>query len=183
MQAVVDHGFRSAGGELVDGGAPSCRAEASVCEVLADLEPGVLAMAYLRSLAGEQLDAAERVAVMRGWERQLRWVTAQAQIAIVAVAGPPPAAGADDDWIGLEVAVALELSPLAADRRLHVARTLARCLPQASAALQAGALSWRHVLRLIEDCAGLDDATISAVEARVIGRARGVSDGLCKRVL
>jgi hypothetical protein len=109
---------------------------------------------------------------MRGWERQLRWVTAQAQTAIVAVAGPRPAAGGDDDdWIGLEVAVALDLSPLAADHRMHVARTLARCLPLASAALQAGALSWRHVLRLIDDCTGLDDATISAVEARVIGRA------------
>jgi hypothetical protein len=42
MQSVVEHELRVAG----DGG------PASVCEVLAGLEPGVLAMAYLRSLAG-----------------------------------------------------------------------------------------------------------------------------------
>ena len=152
---------------------------ASVSEVLSDLEPGVSAMAYLRSVEPAELDPSERVLVLQAWERQQAWVMAQTQLALLAVAGPEPtpangaeeAQWAQDDWSRDEVAAALGLSGQAAGKRIHVARVLNRCLPATAAYLNAGAISWRHVLALVDECAGLPDAAISTVEANVIERA------------
>lgn len=145
----------------------------SVSAVLADLEPGVLAMAYLRSLEGEQQTAFERVEVLKAWERQHAWVLAQIQAAVIAVAGPERDQVVDDadDFSREEVALALRLSPRTAGKRLHAARMLHRSLLGTAALLEQGAVSWPHALVMVEECTGLPDTTIAAVEARVLARA------------
>ena len=141
----------------------------SVREVLATLEPGLAAMAYLRSLAVEDLDADTRVAVMQAWEAQQGWVMAQSQTAVLHVAGA--SASDDDDWASEEIAAALHLSGRSAAQRVHIARLLHTRLPRLAAALEAGVISWRHVVVFVDECTNLPAATLPAVEARVIDRA------------
>jgi hypothetical protein len=145
----------------------------SVTDILTGLEPGVTAAAFLRSLDVAELDDAERVEVLKAWERQQAWTAAHTQAAMLAVAGGEPDEIVDDadDFSREEIALALRLSPRSAGKRLHTARMLAACLPATTAALHTGAISLTHAQILVEECTGLPEAAIRAIETRVIERA------------
>lgn len=70
-----------------------------------------------------------------------------------------------------EVAGVLRVSYEAACSRLHDAWRLVHALPATLNALAAGAISYRHVLRLISATKDLDDAVRAKVEAKVLPRA------------
>ena len=53
---------------------------------LIDVEPGVAAMAVLTAIDPNDLDAGERVAFVKAWERQHAWLCAQQQAASAAAA-------------------------------------------------------------------------------------------------
>jgi len=143
------------------------------------LGTGPGAIGYLNAIEPKTLDADERIAYLQAWERQQGWLAEQTQSALLAIAGqePEPDLAGDtrrferDDWARNEIAAALGVSTRAAGSRLHTARLLDRCLPTTQALLGAGAITWRHVQALIDECAGLPDETVRAVEARVITRA------------
>ena len=101
------------------------------------------------------------------------------QAALLAVSGPEPEpeivdgvrSFERDDWSRDEIAAALGISTRAAGSAVQTARVLGRCLDATQARLDAGEISWRHAQTLVDECAGLPDWAVRAVEARVIQRA------------
>lgn len=151
-------------------------------EQLEALATGPGAISYLTAIDAHALDGDERIAYLRAWERQQGWLAGQTQSALLAVAGPEPEpeivdgvrsyrSYERDDWARDDIAAALGVSTRAAGSRVHAARLLARCLPSTQALLETGAITWRHVQALVDECAGLPDSTVTKVEARVIERA------------
>jgi hypothetical protein len=128
------------------------------------LGTGPGAIGYLNAVDTKALDAGERIAYLQAWERQQGWLVEQTQIALLAVAGQEPEPDiADrarrfdhDDWARDEIAAALGVSTRAAGTRVHTARLIDRCLPATQALLGAGAITWRHVQALVDECAGLN---------------------------
>jgi Domain of unknown function (DUF222)/HNH endonuclease len=145
------------------------------------MEPGPAAMAWLGSVHPMQLEEFDRVALVAEWERQLSWLMAQTQVALVAVAGPDPTLG--DDWVREEVGCALGLSSRAAGARIAIARALCGTLPATLAMLGTGALGWRHALAVVEECGGLDGPTAAAVQAAVLPTAAGQRWGALRKAL
>lgn len=114
-------------------------------------------------------DPGGLVDVLVGLERLAAQVTA-AQAHVLAVLGPSLVFG-DDDWLREEVAAALHLSGVAAQRRVDVARDLCTRLPATLAALSAGEISYLHAVAIAEATRDLDQPALAAVEDRVTGRA------------
>jgi hypothetical protein len=170
---------QSVGGFLLCGSLDLPIPNGPIGEQLEALGTGPGAISYLNAIETKTLDADERIAYLQAWERQQGWLAEQTQIALLAVAGQEPEPDMvggrrsfeRDDWARDEIAAALGVSTRTAGSRVHTARLLDRCLPSTQALLGAGAISWRHVQALIDECAGLPDETVRAVEARVIERA------------
>ena len=158
---------RGLGAEVVDGfDAPA----GSLAGWLVELPPGPQTLSWLASLASESLDAAERLLVLKAWERAHAWISAQLAAATVAVAGPEPTTR--DDWVQDEVAACLRLSTRAAHNKVHLARVLIEEMPATFDLLEAGEITWRHAMAVVEECAGLDRAQAAAVQARCCPRRR-----------
>ena len=95
-----------------------------------------------------------------------RWITAQQQAALVAVAGIEPLT--PDDFAREEVAAALGLSGRSAANRLTTARMLLDTLPATYELLRSGQLSVWQALAMVEDCGPLDRRTTGHIEASVL---------------
>lgn len=138
--------------------------------------PGPETMQLLCSVDPESLSAFERVELVKAWERQHAWLAARQQEALVAAVGVEPRD--EDDWAVEEVAAALKVSARTARNRAHAARVLVGLLPATRAALDAGDVSARHALTMVDECALLDRAQAAAVEAQLLPGAseRAVGD-------
>jgi len=138
-------------------------------EELLDVEPGPAAMAMLRSIDPDRRDTKDKLLILRAWERQAAWLAAQQHTAMCDVAGPQ--ALIHDDPVRDEISAALGLSRQAADNRIHVARTLADTLPGTRELLEAGDISTRHALVMVDECAALDKRAAEQIEKKVLANA------------
>ena len=138
-------------------------------EELLAVEPGPAAIAMLLSVDPAHRGTEDKLLVLRAWERQAAWLAAQQHAAMADVAGPE--ALIHDDPVRDEVAAALGLSRQAADNRIHTARTLADTLPGTRELLEAGEISTRHALVMVDECAALDGPAAEQVEKKVLANA------------
>ncbi|HEY2172364.1 MAG TPA: DUF222 domain-containing protein, partial [Mycobacteriales bacterium] len=157
-----------------DGG--SVGESSSVAAVIAawgvGVPPGPEAMGWLASIDAAVLPAGLRLDLLVAWEAQAAWVAAEQHRVLGGLDAPdgPPGPG-DEDWVREEVAAALHLSALTADRRLQVARGLRDRLPGTRAALTAGRVDVRKATTIAEATEPLDAVTAAAVEAAVLPKA------------
>src|SRR2546423_14415651 len=122
----------------------------------------------LSLLDPDVLSAAGRVDALVALEQQAAWIAAQQQRVLASMA----VGEADDrNWVREDVACALRLSGLTAQRRLTVAQTLAERLPATLALLDRGQISYLHAASLAEAVYLLDAKQTRAVEERVLPRA------------
>ncbi len=152
-----------------------------VIGVLAGVDPGLLSH-------------SQQVDLLVVFEQVAAWVAAgQQRVLAVLAAGPDgPASpsvddeavlGGGDDWVREEVAAALRLSPVTADRRLQVARALDGRLGDTWSALTEGSINYVQAAAIVAALDELDDRTAAAVQARVLGRASGQSLAELRRCL
>lgn len=133
--------------------------------------PGPDVLGELAGLDPEQLDHRDAVLLLQAWERQLRWAAAHGQRILARVAGPPRSRSDEEDWVGEEVAAALDLAPSTGRDRVAVARRLAGPLVATATALATGEISAQHAVALVEETAELTDEVAIAVQDRVLARA------------
>jgi len=138
--------------------------------------PGPDAVAALSMLDAGRLSPAGRVDALVAWERQVAWLQARQQRVLAAMAddvehATGPVQRLEGSWVREDVACALRLSGVSAQRRLVAAQALADRLPATLRLLDRGAITYLHALSLAEATYGLDDQTTSAVERDVLGRA------------
>ncbi len=132
----------------------------------------------LSQLDPAALSHAGRVDLLAALERQAAWLAAVQQRVLAAMAGDAAAAGDAVDrsgrqWLREDVACALRLSGVTAQRRLDVAQALAERLPGTLALLDRGQISYLYAASLAEAVDGLDGEQATAVEDRVLARAAG----------
>src|SRR6266536_6496234 len=132
----------------------------------------------LSQLDPAALSHAGRVDLLAALERQAAWLAAVQQRVLAAMAGDAAAAGDAVDrsgrqWVREDVACALRLSGVTAQRRLDVAQALAERLPGTLALLDRGQISYLYAASLAEAVDGLDGEQATAVEDRVLARAAG----------
>ena len=118
-----------------------------------------------------QLDADDRVELIRGWERASAVLEGHKQHALAAVVDATQAAGLDGDAARHEVGAALGLSPVTAAKRTRVAATLRDRLPATLEMLVAGDICYRRATGLAEAVRELPDELAARVESRVLPRA------------
>lgn len=133
----------------------------------------------------EALSQDGRINLMVGLERLKSWVEAQqARVLAAAAADPEPiptSAVVGDtqrsraDWavesLRLELACALQWSPMMVAARMAEAEVLVHRLPATLTLLEDGSISRSHARALSEAVIGLDDVTTGKLEQRVLGRA------------
>ncbi|HEY3715105.1 MAG TPA: DUF222 domain-containing protein [Jatrophihabitantaceae bacterium] len=135
---------------------------------LAGSKPSPQDAVALSLLDPDGLSAAGRVDLLVALERQAAWVAAQQQRVLARMAVD----SADErNWVREDVACALRLSGLTAQRRLAVAQTLSERLPATLGLLDRGQVSYLHAAGLAEAVFGLDDKQAAQVEQRVLPRA------------
>ncbi len=160
-KSIIERMFED-GGSVGDGPSASLSVGA-VLGFCAFVGPGPVAMGWLAALDAAVLPAGERVQVLACWEAQAAWVAGCQARALAAMDAPdgPPGPG-DEDWVREEVAAALHLSAVTADRRLQVARALTHRLPGTRDALGAGLLDHRKAAAIAEATEPLDPAVAAA---------------------
>jgi hypothetical protein len=157
---------------------------AAVIAAVAGRPPGPEAMGWLASIDGSVLPAGLRVELLVAWEAQAAWVAAEQHRVLAGLDAPDgPPGPADEDWVREEVAAALHLSAVTADRRLQVARGLAYRLPGTWAALAAGQLDVRKATALAEATEPLNAEQAGRVEAAVLSKAPGQTLAELKRAV
>ena len=165
----------------------------SKIEHMFDDVPGAASAAVLAGVVPADLDDADLVDAMRGWERLASWVAAGQLATIAELARRRPR-----DWVERgpgridrgdprvpeitefavdEVAAALRLTGLAAGVRLQLAVELAGRLPGTAAALRAGRLDVPRARVIADGVAALEDRLATAVEERVLARAGDQTTG------
>jgi len=70
--------------------------------------------------------------------------------------------------VAAEIGALLALGPRAAGAFLAASHAVSKELPLALSALQAGTITWRHALVMVEETAGLDPAGAAALEAHFL---------------
>jgi hypothetical protein len=137
--------------------------------VLAEAEPGLSVMATLELFDPSLLAEDDRLWFLQAWGRQQAWVASRLVPAFVAVAGAEPVD--QDDFVREDVRVALRLSGATAQRRIDVARILARVLPATLAALEVGTITQAHADVIAEAVVDRDPVVAQRVEELVLERA------------
>ncbi len=138
--------------------------------------PGPDSVAAISLLDPALLSHAGRVDLLVAIERQQAWLAARQQRVLAAMAEHPadaadPADRTGASWVREDVACALRLSGVTAQRRLAVAEALTGPLLATLRLLDRGAISYLHALTLAENTYNLDSATTATVEDRVLRRA------------
>ena len=133
------------------------------------------------------------VGVLRAWRRLTSWAQARELAVIAALArrrpadGTPPAVppelpGAISEFLGPEVAAALTLTAIAAEKQVGLAISLAT-RPATWAALEAGRIDLPRAAEFASMLAPLTAAHADAVEAAVLPLAPGLTTGQLRAAL
>ena len=142
--------------------------------------PGPDSMSRLVAFDKSSLTPADRIDYLACWQRQVSWVTAQEQEAILYVSGTQYMEKAGEFDVDCEeretVAAALRLSPTTSQYKIDTARTMFNHLPQTISALNAGEISLQHANVIAKETevavrAGLDQAAITEIEAIALAHA------------
>ena len=112
----------------------------------------------LAALEPQRLTHAGRVDALVAIERQMAWL-ASLQQRMLASMTAHDAAQSGDQWVREDVACALRLSAITAQRRIAVGQTLTESLPATLALLESGAISYLHAMNLAEAVYPLDAKT------------------------
>lgn len=143
--------------------------------------PGIETLTSLFAIDPFDLPAAERIDYLSALERQISWLQAMMQRAIVAVAGEE-GSKSDDIFTGIDdaeredVATALRMSTGTAQIRIDVARTLVNHLPNVCSALAMGEISPAHATVIARESAsairdGMGPAHIYSIEQSALAYA------------
>ena len=143
--------------------------------------PGIDTLASLSAINPFDLPAAARIDYLSALERQISWLQAMMQRAIVAVAGEE-GSKSDDIFTGVDdaeredVAAALRMSTGTAQIRIDVARTLVNHLPNVCSALAMGEISPAHATVIARESAsairdGMGPAHIYSIEQSALAYA------------
>ena len=130
--------------------------------------PGPDVLAAVSMLDPDSLDQAGRVDLLVALERAAAWVAGMQQRALAGIAAHQSEWA---EWTREDVACALRMSGVSAQRRLAVAEELTRRLPGTLRLLESGVISYLHAMTLAEATQALDDDTVTEVERRVLRRA------------
>jgi hypothetical protein len=124
-----------------------------------------------------KLTTFELPTYLRMCSRMQAWAAAQLAAGVAELACRSDAVGSDKD-----IALALQEPVGAAQRRIWWSKRLRRMLPGIWRRMAAGDLSERHVIRLVEVTAGVDDPELMAkVEERVLpGVGKKTADELAR---
>ena len=143
--------------------------------------PGIDTLASLSAIDPFDLPAAARIDYLSALERQISWLQAMMQRAIVAVAGEEGSKSEDiftgvDDAEREDVAAALRMSTGTAQIRIDVARTLVNHLPNVCSALAMGEISPAHATVIARESAsairdGMGPAHIYSIEQSALAYA------------
>ena len=143
--------------------------------------PGIKTLTSLSAINPFDLPAAARIDYLSALERQISWLQAMMQRAIVAVAGEE-GSKSDDIFTGVDdaeredVATALRMSTGTAQIRIDVARTLVNHLPNVCSALAMGEISPAHATVIARESAsairdGMGPAHIYSIEQSALAYA------------
>ena len=143
--------------------------------------PGIDTLTSLFAIDPFDLPAAARIDYLSALERQISWLQAMMQRAIVAVAGEE-GSKSDDIFTGVDdaeredVATALRMSTGTAQIRIDVARTLVNHLPNVCSALAMGEISPAHATVIARESAsairdGMGPAHIYSIEQSALAYA------------
>ncbi|MFZ4123573.1 MAG: DUF222 domain-containing protein [Candidatus Planktophila sp.] len=143
--------------------------------------PGIETLASLFMIDPFDLPAPARIDYLAALERQMSWLQAMMQRAIVAVAGEE-GSKSDDIFTGVDdaeredVATALRMSTGTAQIRIDVARTLVNHLPNVCSALAMGEISPAHATVIARESAsairdGMGPAHIYSIEQSALAYA------------
>ena len=143
--------------------------------------PGIDTLTSLNAIDPFDLPAAARIDYLSALERQISWLQAIMQRAIVAVAGEEGSKSEDmftgvDDAEREDVATALRMSTGTAQIRIDVARTLVNHLPNVCSALAMGEISPAHATVIARESAsairdGMGPAHIYSIEQSALAYA------------
>jgi len=143
--------------------------------------PGIDTLTSLNAIDPFDLPAAARIDYLSALERQISWLQAMMQRAIVAVAGEEGSKSEDmftgvDDAEREDVATALRMSAGTAQIRIDVARTLVNHLPNVCSALAMGEISPAHATVIARESAsairdGMGPAHIYSIEQSALAYA------------
>ena len=143
--------------------------------------PGIDTLTSLYAIDPFDLPAAARIDYLTALERQISWLQAMMQRAIVAVAGEEGSKSEDmftgvDDAEREDVATALRMSTGTAQIRIDVARTLVNHLPNVCSALAMGEISPAHATVIARESAsairdGMGPAHIYSIEQSALAYA------------
>jgi len=143
--------------------------------------PGIDTLTALFEIDPFTLPAPARIDYLSALERQMSWLQAMMQRAIVAVAGEE-GSKSDDIFTGVDdaeredVAAALRMSTGTAQIRIDVARTLVNHLPNVCSALAMGEISPAHATVIARESAaairdGMGPAHIYSIEQSALAYA------------
>ncbi|CAB4372314.1 MAG: DUF222 domain-containing protein [Actinobacteria bacterium] len=143
--------------------------------------PGIDTLTSLFAIDPFELAAPARIDYLSALERQMSWLQAMMQRAIVAVAGEE-GSKSDDIFTGVDdaeredVATALRMSTGTAQIRIDVARTLVNHLPNVCSALAMGEISPAHATVIARESAsairdGMGPAHIYSIEQSALAYA------------
>jgi hypothetical protein len=143
--------------------------------------PGIETLTSLFAIDPFDLPAPARIDYLSALERQMSWLQAMMQRAIVAVAGEE-GSKSDDIFTGVDdaeredVATALRMSTGTAQIRIDVARTLVNHLPNVCSALAMGEISPAHATVIARESAsairdGMGPAHIYSIEQSALAYA------------
>jgi len=143
--------------------------------------PGIQTLTSLFAIDPFDLPAPARIDYLSALERQMSWLQAMMQRAIVAVAGEE-GSKSDDIFTGVDdaeredVATALRMSTGTAQIRIDVARTLINHLPNVCSALAMGEISPAHATVIARESAsaireGMGPAHIYSIEQSALAYA------------
>lgn len=142
---------------------------------LLEMAPSAETLAEIDEYDASELDESDRVIRLQLWDRIASWVAARQQQAIVDLTGPVPTDREGEDWAVVDVAAALRLSPVSAERRVDAARQLTGRLAATGQALADGRITFWYALSLVGAVAELDDAAALRVENTALDGAETLS--------
>lgn len=158
-----------------DDDAESDIASRFVDERWSELEPSGLTMDLLMAVEDKPLTDDQSLEAIAGWEKLIAFAQAAQlrHIARFAALRPGEEPGTGIALAADEIAAELQLTRVAANNRLALARALTERLPATLAALSRGDIDLRKAQVVCDETWPLTDEQAGAVEARVLERAAG----------